>query len=419
MSVESDTLAIRIASELIRCPSITGPGAETEAVSVLHDLFAAEPGVVCSVEAGVGDRPNFVATLTGTLPGPTLLLTGHLDVVPVNAADWTHPPFEPKIVDSELWGRGAVDMKGGVGALAAAFVNTARRGGPPSGQLVFAATADEEDEGRWGLPWLLNKGHLTPDYALVAEAAGLVGDFDRLPIACRGSAFATVRVVSGGGHASFGGLLGEHAVGVACRTQQALEAEFHPTPHSHWAFPDGPTVVAGELFRGGERLGELPRNAEFSVSCRLLPGADKQTFMNELDAFVTRRVPDTCTAEIAFATDVTPWSPGMSLSQADPFAQLALRAVQTAGYPEVQFGGFPAFSEGAFLAKAGVTTLPAIGPGALSRAHLPDERVAISALNASAQIYETIIGDVLTPGLPSSTASGGAPGGRQPAEGPA
>src|SRR5438132_14233419 len=115
-------------------------------------------------------------------------------------------------------------MKGGLAALPVAFLRCAQRGGPACGELVLAATADEGQEGRWGLPWLVREGGLQADAAIIAEPAGLTSDFDRVPVATRGSAFAVVRITGPGGHASFGSALGEHAVSVACRAQQALES---------------------------------------------------------------------------------------------------------------------------------------------------------------------------------------------------
>ena len=397
MSTTADSRVVDIASTLIRCPSVTGPDAEIEAAAALDLILAKAPGVERRMVTAREGRPNLIATLRGREPGPSVLLTGHLDVVPADVGLWLHPPFEPCVVEGELWGRGSADMKGGLAALTVVFLEHAEEGGPPCGELVLAATADEEGEGRWGLPWLVAHGELAPDAAVIAEPSGLYADFDRVPVATRGSAFATISITGAGGHASFGTDAGMHAVAVACRAQQALEAEFAPSPAEHWAFPSGPTVVAGENFRGGERLGELPRSAEFTVSCRLLPGAVRKDFLPELTAFLEPLIPDSCDFTIALDEQLQSWAPGMSLDPAHFLAETALDAVRRAGYRDARAGGFPAFSEGTFLAKIGVPTLPALGPGTLARAHRPDERVAVAALEASVAIYRDIIGAVLMP----------------------
>jgi succinyl-diaminopimelate desuccinylase len=392
---------LMIAASLLRIPSVTGPEAEVGAVEYLQGLLDPLPGVSCDVVAGKPGRPNLIATIDSGLPGPSLLLTGHLDVVPAIEGEWTRPPFEPVVVDGELWGRGSVDMKGGLAALLAVFVEVAIAGGPACGRLVLAATADEEGEGRWGLPWLIEQRAFEADAAIVAEAAGVSDDYDRLPIATRGAAFAVIRVRAPGGHASLGRSRGEHAVGIACRLQQRIEEGFRPEPLTHWAYPDGPTVVAGEHFRGGERLGELPRNAEFTVSVRTLPGAREEDFYRDLRAFVTTDLPSGYSVDVAGDDRLSAWSPGMELDRAHPLAVDALRAVREVGYEATEFGAFPAYSEGANLAAAGIPTLPATGPGPLSRAHLPDERVTVRAVEACVEITRSLVRDVARPDWPS------------------
>lgn len=388
---------LTLATRLIRFPSVTGPHAEVGAVAYLQALLDPLPRVTCEVMSAKPGRPNLIATIDSGLPGPSLLLTGHLDVVPAIEDEWTRPPFDPVVVDGELWGRGTVDMKGGLAALLTVFVEVAIAGGAACGRIVLAATADEEGEGRWGLPWLIEQRALEADAAIVAEAAGVDEDYDRLPIATRGAAFAVVRVRAPGGHASLGRSRGEHAVGVACRLQQAIEESFRPEPQRHWAYPAGPTVVAGEHFRGGERLGELPRNAEFTVTVRTLPGAREDDFFRDLRQFVAADLPSGYSVDVGVDDRLAAWSAGMELDQAHPLAVNALRAVRAAGYETSEFGAFPAYSEGANLAAAGIPTLPAIGPGPLSRAHLPDERVNIGALEACVEITRSLVQDVVRP----------------------
>ena len=99
------------------------------------------------------DRPNLVARIPGRGEAPPLLLYGHVDVVPAESDGWTRRPFSGDIVDGEVWGRGALDMKGGVAMLVAAFLH-AREEQPP-GDLVLALTVDEETGSRLGMRFLV------------------------------------------------------------------------------------------------------------------------------------------------------------------------------------------------------------------------------------------------------------------------
>src|SRR5207244_9372421 len=89
--------------------------------------------------------------------GPALLLLGHTDVVLADAAEWSVPPFSGEVRDDEVWGRGALDMKGQVAANAVAIASLARDGFEPRGDLIFAATADEEVGDGFGLSWLCDE----------------------------------------------------------------------------------------------------------------------------------------------------------------------------------------------------------------------------------------------------------------------
>jgi len=102
----------------------------------------------------VPERANLVARIPGRRDGPTLLLLSHTDVVLADAAEWNADPFGGELRDGEVWGRGALDMKGQVAASAVAMASLAREGFEPAGDLIFAATADEEVGVGFGAQWL-------------------------------------------------------------------------------------------------------------------------------------------------------------------------------------------------------------------------------------------------------------------------
>ena len=137
---------------LIRVDTTNPPGNETAAAELLRDYLEAN-GVACELIASVPERANLVARLPGG-DGPSLLLLGHTDVVLADAGEWSVPPFSGEVRDGEVWGRGALDMKGQVAASAVAIASLAREGFEPEGDLIFAATADEEVGDGFGLSWL-------------------------------------------------------------------------------------------------------------------------------------------------------------------------------------------------------------------------------------------------------------------------
>ncbi|MGH3007896.1 MAG: M20/M25/M40 family metallo-hydrolase [Gaiellaceae bacterium] len=142
---------------LIRVDTTNPPGNETAAAELLRDYLAAN-GVESELIAKVPERANLVARLPGG-DGPSLLLLCHTDVVLADPAEWSVPPFSGELKPNEdgkdeVWGRGALDMKSQVAANAVAIASLAREGFKPSGDLIFAATADEEVGAGYGLEWL-------------------------------------------------------------------------------------------------------------------------------------------------------------------------------------------------------------------------------------------------------------------------
>ena len=101
--------------------------------------------------ARVPERANLVARIRGRGDGPSLALLSHTDVVLADAHEWEREPFGGELVDGEVWGRGALDMKGEVAASAVAIATLAREGWQGSGDLIFVAAADEEVGDGFGL----------------------------------------------------------------------------------------------------------------------------------------------------------------------------------------------------------------------------------------------------------------------------
>ncbi len=158
--------------ELIRLDTVNPPGNETQAAELLRD-YLGDHGVESELYARTPERANLVARIRGSGAGPSLLLLSHTDTVPADPGEWLVSPWSGEVRDGELWGRGALDMKGQVAAEAVAVASLAREGFAPAGDLVFAACADEEVGTGFGLQWLC-KSHpeaVRTDYAL-NEGAG-------------------------------------------------------------------------------------------------------------------------------------------------------------------------------------------------------------------------------------------------------
>jgi acetylornithine deacetylase/succinyl-diaminopimelate desuccinylase-like protein len=165
---------VELLQRLIRFDTTNPPGNEAECIEFLRGLVA-EAGVDAEVYAREPGRPNLVARLPGKRNGRPLLLQGHVDVVTTAGQQWQRPAFGGELVDGYVWGRGAVDMKGGVAMLVSAFLRAARGEIEPAGDLVLAVLSDEEAGGDFGAKFLVeDHPHL---FEGVRHALGEFGGF--------------------------------------------------------------------------------------------------------------------------------------------------------------------------------------------------------------------------------------------------
>ena len=309
----------RLLQELIRLDTVNPPGNETQVAELLRD-YLAESGVESELYAKVPERANLVAQIPGRGEGPSLLLLSHTDTVVADPSEWQVDPWSGELRDGEIWGRGALDMKGEVAASAVTLASLKREGFAPAGDLIFVAAADEEvGEGPFGLPWLCENhpDAVRSDYAL-NEGGG-----ERIEIG--GKAFylcSTAEKMSSpfrllvhgrAGHASMPGIA-DNALAKAAPLIERLAA-YRPEPRLEAeskalieAFAGRP-VEAGEalevargldpfaaelleplltltlsptMISASERRNVIPSVCEVAVDCRLLPGQSQADVEPEL-----------------------------------------------------------------------------------------------------------------------------------------
>src|SRR5215213_1328334 len=144
MAAPSALTTLELAQRLIGFDTTNPPGNEAACIDWIRGLLS-EAGIESELHEKEPGRPNLVARLRGETPEPGLLLYGHVDVVTARDQQWRRPPFEAEIADGFLWGRGALDMKGGVAMLVQAFLRA--RELELKHDVVLAVVSDEEAGG--------------------------------------------------------------------------------------------------------------------------------------------------------------------------------------------------------------------------------------------------------------------------------
>ena len=420
-------------------------GGEVRSVDVLRQ-YLGESGFDVAVTEPSPGRGNLIARIEGSDPrAPTLLLLGHLDVVPVNASRWTHDPFGGDLLPAagsdhmEVWGRGAVDMLNLTASMAVAVRRLAARGFRPRGTLVYAAVADEEAQGTYGAAHLVDDqlDAVRADY-VITEAGGFPlpsPTGTKLPVIVgeKGTYWTTLRITGTPGHASQPYRTDNALVTTAevvrrlstfqpptvlhdvwtrflrsmdlpeeltaplldeARFDAALEdlpvgmaRQFHACTHTTFA----PTVV-----HGGTKTNVIPDTVDLELDIRTLPGqvaGDVLRLLDEALGDVRGRV------EVLAAHD----DPSTASPVETPLWDAIERSVQPA-YPGA--GLVPFLTVGAtdarFFRRAGQT---AYGFGLFSEHltmddyglmfHGDDERVDVDSLRLSTELWERLAQEFL------------------------
>ena len=191
---------------LVRLDTSNPPGNEAPAAEYLAAVLTRE-GLTPRILESAPGRANLVVRLTGQGAQPPLMLMSHLDVVPVDAAQWSHPPFRADIADGFLWGRGALDDKLVTVAHLMTVLLCHRLQLPLTGDLVFLAHADEESDFTYGMQWLVRHHRDLFDAPYALYEGGLATTLGGQPLMLVDTAekgWCTVQVTARGpgGHSS-------------------------------------------------------------------------------------------------------------------------------------------------------------------------------------------------------------------------
>ena len=422
---------VELLRRLVRFDTANPPGNEGECLRYIRGLLA-EWGLKAELLGRLDDRPNLVARVAGRGEAPPLLMQGHVDVVTADEREWRHPPFEGRVAEGCLWGRGALDMKGGIVMMLSALRRAVSQDGGPPGDVALALVGDEEAGGELGARFLVEN---RPDlFAGIRYAIGEFGGFSfqigprrfyPVMVAEKQSCHLRLRIGGPSGHGSLDGGPGAmarlaevlnrleerrlpiHATPAARMMVEAIGAELTPPASLLFRAMPRPALtgaalklmgkrgsVFGPLFRntvnatmvsGGRQINVTPGEIVLDLDGRLLPGFGPEDLVDEVRGIVG----DGASIEVVDHLP-GPASPDMGLF---PAIGDALRRVDPEGVPVPML--LPAATDARHFAKLGIQTygfLPMrLPPGFdfMRLVHGPDERIPLEALDFGADaIYQ-------------------------------
>lgn len=367
---------VALTSALVAVDTQNPPGNERPISDAVHDALAGWRPLWREVEPEPG-RLSLIAEVPhpdGPGDRPTLIVNGHLDVVPAIRDAWTHEPFEPTVEDGRLYGRGSADMKGGIAAAVCALDLLERAGRAPGCNLVFHFVADEEVGGRLGTQALLEMGLIKGDACLVPEPTSM-----QLCIAERGLLQGHVTVHGRPGHGSRPSEA-VSAIELAARLVVGLHgAEFGEGRHP---LLGRPTCNIGTI-EGGNGLNVIAERCRFGVDRRVLPGATAEGSEAEL----RERIASLGVEGLSYDFDLKVFGEASELPPDDAFLEQVRSALVKATGEQPEVIGMSFTTDARFVRNGAGIPAVVCGPGNVEQTHAVDEWVGVDRLADATAAY--------------------------------
>jgi len=398
----------KLCSELIQAKGENPPGDVSE-TAVVIECFLKEEGISYQRFEPEEGHTNVIATVGNGKP--SLILCGHIDVVPAgDITKWSVHPYKGEVKNGRLYGRGATDMKGGIVAMLMALSAAKERENELTKKVTVASVSDEEAQGPGGTRWLLRNKKLTGEACLITEPTGHLEDKYSIVAGERGTYWLKITAHGKPAHGSTPAL-GKNAIEMLTQflpTLRALEREAVKTPKDA-----EPLITNGEKeqWRVAKKHG-IPTKSltktltHYTVNLGIIAGGTK-----------TNVVPDKCEAEIdirvpsgghpngveEFVRSVLPEKLeyqviNKTMPSYTPADQPLIKAVQKGvqqvfGYrPAATY--MPATSDAHFFRELLGVPTAAFGPGYIELAHTYNEFIHLKDVKNAAKVYANLMADV-------------------------
>jgi acetylornithine deacetylase len=364
-------------------------GLEVDVWDPEYSVLATNPYFVPSRKSFAGS-PNVVGVLKGTGGGKSIILNGHIDVVPEgDRTKWTHDPFSGKVVDGRVYGRGTTDMKGGNVSMLLALEAIIRSGIRLKGDVIFESVIEEESGGAGTLAATL-RGYKA-DAALIPEPTNM-----KLFIRQQGSMWFRLHVE---GRAAHGGTRyeGVSAIEKAILVHQAVlklestrNARIKDPLYKHIPIPV--PINMGKI-NGGSWPSSVADLVTIEGRIGVAPNEEMESVRKELtDCLHQLSMQDPWLKDHPVRVEFfgAQWVPN-SVDEAHPFTGIVQSAYQAVYKREVTIEAAPWGTDGGLLGKVGGVPTLVIGPGETRVAHYPDEFIDVGEMARAAKVFARVL----------------------------
>jgi len=376
----TDEEIIHLTRELVRTPSVNPPADTRQCADLILNAFRREQ-IESEIVEGKTGACNVVARLPGKGKGKTLLLNGHMDVVPPGE-DWSVDPFGAEIRGNKIYGRGTSDMKSGIASMMAAMIEMKRSGYSFYGEILFMAVCDEETGSEFGTVYLLKKGFgKNVDFAVVAEPTGL-----RVEIGNRGLRWIDITVRGKASHAGRP-YLGTNAIFHGARLVEAIHSMKFQNRNDDFDVPEPSLSVT--MIHGGTKENIIPDRCDLVLDRRMIPGETTETVLGELRETIDPILQEERGLKIEMKVRPNFWDPYL-ISEKEPIVQALVESVREVTGEKPGIGAKAGCTDGSHLFHLGEIPTVLFGPGDARLGHQADEWVAIEDIRTSTEVFLTV-----------------------------
>jgi len=359
---------------LIRCNTVNPPGNSREAIDLIAEYLKNTPADIKIIEAWDDKNKTYMYNLIAeysTGSGKTLIFNGHHDVVPPGA-NWSYDPFKPVEENGWIIGRGASDMKGGIAAMVYAFKHLCEN--PDfKGKLVLSIVADEEIDSSAGTRYLLEKGLLKGDYAIVGESTGL-----NIVTARKGVIWVKIKTLGVAAHGSKPHL-GVNAIEKMAKIIERLSKLRWSIRHPRLGKP---TMNFG-IIRGGTSINTVADECELLIDMRAIPGQKIEDIKKRICGEIEKiRLKD---KDLKYEIELIDVFPPYEIDRKHKLVKIARKTVKEITGKTPKLLAKPGSSDVVFLAEKGIASID-LGPTGRN-AHGANEAVNFESVAKLSEIY--------------------------------
>ena len=389
-AVDEQQLVERV-RELVRIRSVYEPQqGSSEAAAAEHVATVLRRlGLKVTIEEAAPGRPNVVADWCGrrfqTGRAATLMFEGHTDVVTEgDPGSWRWPPFEARLDNGRIYGRGACDMKAGIAAAIAATQAVMETAPELPGRIRLGIVADEEGM-MTGIKHFIEQGWADEvDGAIICEP-----EENELCLHQKGAmrVLASFHGVMSHGAMPYAGVnpipfLGDFLLGV--RRMEAKEQD-RLGEHEHLGLPWlTPTIVRTPI-SGEAQFNVVPESALLALDIRTVPGQDHGSLWRELKQLASEVAAGD--ARLTLDLELVEERPWTETPPSDPLVASLERAYGLVFDSRPRYGGVPGATDGTFLHAWANVPIVTVGPGDRTVPHQRDEFVEVAEVVRSARLY--------------------------------